>query len=59
MKARAYHKHIVQWQKPFHDGIAHYNGKINNCQRWRNRRKAQRMWTQNITRNIMKNLAWN
>ena len=52
MNARIIHKHIAQWQKPFHNGIAHYNGKIRNCKRWRNRRKAQRMWTLSIQRRI-------
>ena len=43
MTGRIIHKHITKWQKPFHDGIAHYNGKIHNCKRWRNRRKAQKL----------------
>lgn len=44
MKNRTYSKHIAQWQKPFHDSIAHYNGKIHHCKRWRNRRKAQKLF---------------
>ena len=50
MNARIAHKRIAQWQKPYHDSIAHYSSKIRHCQRWRNRRKAQKMWKQSINR---------
>lgn len=43
MKGRTIHKHIAQWQIPFHKSIWHYNAKIHNCKRWRNRRKAQKL----------------
>ena len=43
MKGRTIHKHIAQWQIPFRKGIWHYNAKIHNCKRWRNRRKAQKL----------------
>lgn len=43
MKGRTIHKKIVQWQKPFRTAIIHYNSKIHNCQRWRNRHKAQKL----------------
>lgn len=44
MNTRIKHKHITQWYAPFHNAIAHYNGKIHNCPRWRNRRKAQKLY---------------
>lgn len=56
MNARINHKHITQWQKPFRDGIAHYNGKIRNCKRWRNRRKAQKQYNNRMWRNIKKRI---
>ena len=57
MNARINHKHITQWQKPFRDGIAHYNGKIRNCKRWRNRRKAQKIWQRSINKYFKKMLC--
>lgn len=50
MKARTYSKHSAQWQKPFHDAIAHYNAKIYGCKRWHNRRKAQKQYNDKIWR---------
>jgi len=57
MTGRIIHKHITKWQKPFYDGIAHYNGKIHNCKRWRNRRKAEKQWQQAINRYFNRMLA--
>ena len=57
MKNRTNSKHIKQWRQPFHDSIAHYNATIHHCKRWRNRRKAQRMWTQSINRYFKAKLA--
>lgn len=57
MKNRTYSKRVKQWQKPFHDSIAHYNAIIHQCKRWRNRRKAQKMWTQSINRYFKTRLA--
>ena len=52
MSKRIRCKHIAQWQKPFHDAIAYYNGKIRECGRWRNRRKAQKLYNNTIWRNL-------
>jgi len=57
MNARIESKRAAQWRRPFYDGIAHYNGKIHNCKRWRNRRKAQKQWQQAINRYFHKMLA--
>lgn len=57
MNARIRSKQISQWSRPFHDGIAQYNSKIHNCKRWRNRRKAQKMWTLSINRYFKAKLA--
>ena len=48
MNTRIINKHITQWQRPFRDAIAHYNGKIRKCKRWRNRRKAQKLYNNRI-----------
>lgn len=52
MNARIIHKHITRWQAPISDRISRYNGRLRNCKRWRNRRKAQKMWTLSIQRKI-------
>lgn len=51
MNTRTRHKHIAQRYKPFHDAIARYNGKIRKCNRWRNRRKAQKLYNNSIWKN--------
>ena len=57
MNARIMSKQIKQGYRPFHDTIAQYNSKIRNCKRWRNLRKAQRMWALSIDRYFKAKLA--